>query len=153
MRRKQQQQQQHYQHQKQPKKGSASTMKRKVIGWLSQKGKATNIKNKKAIPPTASNSDTKNNNQMAVKETNDRLLNGLAVIPPTKWEDNISAKDFRIFKIDMKNYRKLKSEFYHYVGHLQKDSTQEIYKGLSPRTPQACEKEIGEESTCHYWSR
>ncbi|CAI9744384.1 XP_029640472.1uncharacterized protein LOC115215450 [Octopus vulgaris] len=69
---------------------------------------------------------------MAIKATNNRLVNVLAAM--AKVERIRKMKDFIIYKIGRKDYRRIKSEFFHDVGPLRLDMSPYLYEGLR-RTP------------------
>lgn len=68
------------------------------------------MKTRKTKKPTTSTWDKKKN-LIVIRLIYYRIFNWFAVIPSVKRLDKISTKDYHIFIIDMKNYRRLKSEF------------------------------------------
>ncbi|CAI9744385.1 XP_029640472.1uncharacterized protein LOC115215450 [Octopus vulgaris] len=80
---------------------------------------------------------------MAIKATNNRLVNVLAAM--AKVERIRKMKDFIIYKIGRKDYRRIKSEFFHDVGPLRLDMSPYLYEGLRRTPPRAKEKKNEEE--------
>ncbi|XP_029640472.1 uncharacterized protein LOC115215450 [Octopus sinensis] len=80
---------------------------------------------------------------MAIKATNNRLVNVLAAM--AKVERIRKMKDFIIYKIGRKDYRRIKSEFFHDVGPLRLDMSPYLYEGLRRTPPRAKEKNKSEE--------